>query len=110
MNAACDHVMHEFALKALGFMHVMHVMHTIFVGHVYACMSWMLAKCMYIAMLALCAAHACVFIMHALCVLSTIMYSTTCSCMLQYYMSCMLVFSYAWLVTVGRQDKLSTSV
>ena len=33
MNAAC-HVMHEFALKALGFMHVMHA---ILVGHVYAC-------------------------------------------------------------------------
>ena len=69
MNAAC-HVKHEFALQALGFMHVMHVMHAIFVGHVYAChgcMSWMLAICMRIAMHALCAAHACVFIMHALC-------------------------------------------
>lgn len=67
MNAACDHVMHEFALKALGFMHVMHVMHTMHLCGPCICMSWMLAKCMHIYMRALCAAHACVFIMHALC-------------------------------------------
>ena len=71
-------------------------------------MSWMLAICMHIATRALCAAHACVFIMHALCAVDHACIPQN-SVMPAHCIDVMHARVFIrWPVTVGRQDKLST--
>ena len=103
MNAA-RHVMHEFALKALGFMHVMHA---IFVGHVYACHGCLRYVCTLPRVPCVQHTHACLSCMP--CVLSIMhVFHKTAWCQHTVLMSCMLVFSYAGPWQLG--DKTNSAL
>ena len=92
MTAAC-HVMHEFALKSLGIMHVTHAIPCMHISHhaYHACMHVLVMHDMYMHALPCMPCvqhmHTCVFIMmYAMCAFMHVFRTST-------YMSCMLTFS-----------------